>query len=172
MLDIKKNAITGNIVLLGGKFGCTFFEGHLFPVFFTDAAGNPAGSTRWEDGLEVDGVKYTLRDERWAEFSGESFDGETYRITTKGVFCGGDDRIFLLEYPELTIQFDWQIPADGDVIKVDIKLTGEPEKPVDLRLCSPVMRFAGDKNILHTGKYEAVYSGGGLELKREIKVTI
>ena len=172
MLEIKKNDITGNITMQGDKFGCTFFDGHLFPVFFTDPAGNPAGSTRWQDQLTDGDAVYTLRDERWAEFEVIKATADEFIIRTKGIFCGGNDRKFLLEYPGISIAMTWQFNSASNIIKLDIQIDGTPEKPVDLLLCAPEMRFKEDKNILFTESFSGSYSGSKLHLTREIEVKI
>lgn len=173
MLKIDRNEITGNITVDNGIFSCTFFQGHFFPVFFTGADGRRAGATCWQDGMTLpDGQLFTLDGERWAEFTVKESGKERFVIAVKGVFCGGNDRMFLRALPGVSAELIWQIAAGSPVIRRETRLSGGGA-PARYLLNAPVMRFPGkDAKILFTESETGDYTGKELQFSNNVEVRI
>lgn len=124
-----------------GIFCCTFFPGHLFPVYFR--AGNTEfPSVFFEDYALYNGHLYRAEEERWAEQSVQSNTQDEFDIICSGVFCRSDTSKFVEALKNLNYTRRYKFKYGRPSIEMEISLAGALPEKVELLLNKPVWRFS------------------------------
>lgn len=123
-----------------GKFSCTFFEGCMYPAWFSDAGKREFPFFVMDDFLTVNGGKYKLIEERWAEFDVKENSSSRFVIAINGQFCNGLPP-FNTPYKNIDICYQYTIERNSDIVKIDITAQKKKNEDVRFYFVRPRWRF-------------------------------
>ncbi|OQA88439.1 MAG: hypothetical protein BWY31_00302 [Lentisphaerae bacterium ADurb.Bin242] len=120
------------------RFGCTFFHGHMFPVYFVSGSGKAFPGVSWRDELTDETGVWRLQDDRWAEFNLLDNSPERFVMECTGTFCRNDLRPFSRGLSGVSACFRYTIEAGNPVIRVEAKLTNSVPRQLEHSALFPV----------------------------------
>jgi len=136
----KINQDCGQVDVDCGIFSCSFFPGHLFPVFFATPQG-PLPSLRFADSAVSQGLTFLAYEERHARHTINGNSPDCFDITCEGLFCRslGTDR-FCDPLDGLTYTLRWLLRKGSPRLELQLSVAGTLDAPVAFNLNAPVWR--------------------------------
>ena len=134
----KVNPDCGQVDVDCGVFSCTFFPGHLFPVFFATPQG-PVPSLRFADSAVSGGLTFLAYEDRHVRQTINCNTQDCLDITCQGLFCRslGTDQ-FCDPLDGLTYTLRWRLQKGSPRLALRLAVSGNLAEPPALTLNAPV----------------------------------
>lgn len=127
---------TKYMVVANDCFSCTFFPGHMFPVWFKTKDGREFPPVvRFLDRAVIGGTAYWLYTDLWAEQTVVSNTEEEFVIKCSGVYCHVEgDKV---APGDLRAVYTYTIKKSSPVIKVTAEITRQDTKKIRIVFLQP-----------------------------------
>ena len=143
---------TNYLVVTNKHFRCTFFPGHLFPVWFETPQGKKFPPVvRFLDRVVCNKVSYWLYADLWAEQEVLTDTPEEFSIRCSGVYCHvhGDKTA----PGNVRAVYTYTIRRDSPVMRVDAVIERDAEDEIEVHFLRPAWSMREDFDaILRNGK--------------------
>jgi hypothetical protein len=123
-----------------GKFKCTFFQGCMYPAWFTNSKDAEFPFFVLNDFFIVNNVKYYLTEERWAEFDIKENSSKRFVIAIKGNFCHGLAP-FNKPYKNVNLTYLYTIEKNSGKMQIDITVDKQKAEDIKFYFIRPRWRF-------------------------------
>jgi len=143
---------TGCLVVTNRHFRCTFFPGHMFPMWFETPQGEKFPPVvRFLDRVVFGKTSYWLYADLWAAQEVVTDTPEEFSIRCSGVYCHvhGDKTA----PGNVRAVYTWTIRRDSPVMRVDAEIERDADDVMELHFLRPAWSMREDFDaILRNGK--------------------
>ena len=143
---------TNYLVVTNKHFRCTFFPGHMFPVWFETPQGRKFPPVaRFLDRVVCNKVSYWLYADLWAEQEVLTDTPEVFSIRCSGVYCHvhGDKTA----PGNVRAVYTYTIRRDSPVMRVDAVIERDADDEIEVHFLRPAWSMREDFDaILRNGK--------------------
>lgn len=150
MSELKER--TGCLVVTNGHFRCTFFPGHMFPMWFETPQGKKFPPVvRFLDRVVIGKTPYWLYADLWAKREVLTDTPEEFSIRCSGVYCHvhGDRTA----PGNIRAVYTWTIRRDSPVMRVDAEIERDADDMAEFHFLRPAWSMREDFDaILRNGK--------------------
>ena len=148
----ERKPLTNYLVVTNKHFRCTFFPGHMFPVWFETPKGeNFPSVVRFLDRVVCGKTSYWLYADLWAEQEVLTDTPEEFKIRCTGVYCHvhGDKTA----PGNARAVYTWTIRRNSPVMRVDAEIERDAEDQIEVHFLRPAWPMTVDFDaILRNGK--------------------
>ena len=148
----ERKPLTGHLVVTNRHFRCTFFPGHMFPVWFETPDGRKFPPVvRFLDRVVCGRTSYWLYADLWAEQEVVTDTPEEFSIRCSGVYCHvhGDRTA----PGNVRAVYTWTIRRDSPVMRVDAVIERDADDVIEVHFLRPAWSMLEDFDaILRNGK--------------------
>ena len=147
-----RTPLTNYLVVTNKHFRCTFFPGHMFPVWFETPEGRKFPPiVRFLDRAVVGKTPYWLYADLWAEQTVLTDTDEVFSIRCSGIYChvNGDK----VAPGNLKAVYTYTIRRDSPVMRVDAAIERDTEDEILVIFLHPAWSMLEDFDaILRSGQ--------------------
>lgn len=148
----ERKPLTKYLVVTNKHFRCTFFPGHMFPVWFETPQGEKFPPVvRFLDRVVCGKTSYWLYADLWAEQEIVTDTPEVFSIRCSGVYCHvhGDKTA----PGDVRAVYTYTIRRDSPVMRVDAEIERDDDDEIEVHFLRPAWSMLEDFDaICRSGK--------------------